>query len=225
MQASILVVEDHKDIAEMIVESFSELGCIVDYARDGFTASHLAVTHHYDLILLDLSLPGIDGVTLCRNLREQMRLRTPIIMLTARDTLDDKVVGLNAGADDYMVKPFAVIELQARVRSQLRRYRDQVASRALTISDLTVDPDTLSVNRCDHPIELTPIAFKILCLLMQASPAVVSKERIEQHIWGDSSPDSDAVRTHIYNLRKAIDKPFDKKMIKTHQSNGYQIVA
>ncbi|MEO0442762.1 MAG: response regulator transcription factor [Pseudomonadota bacterium] len=225
MGSSILVVEDNLDIAQMVVNHLETQGHIMDHARDGLVTTHLIENNQYDLIILDLSLPGIDGLALCEHFRNTLGLKLPIIMLTARDTLDDKIAGLHCGADDYLVKPFSVLELAARVQSLLRRYHNQVAAQRLRVDDLEVDVSTLSVTRQRQSLNLTPIGFKLLSLLMRSSPSVVSRTEIERHIWGEIMPDSDTLRSHMYALRKAIDKPFTKKLIKTHQTHGYQIVA
>jgi DNA-binding response OmpR family regulator len=225
VQASILLVEDNTDIAEMIISYLSDHGYIMDHAKDGLTASHLAVTNSYDLIVLDLALPGIDGIDLCRSLRQKVLLTIPIIMLTARDTLKDKITGLESGADDYLIKPFSILELEARIKSQLRRHYNLLSTNRLCVADLEVNTETLSVQRENNSITLTPTGFKLLSLLMRASPAVVKRDEIERHIWGEVLPDSDSLRSHMYSLRKLVDKPYDKKLIKTHQGNGYQITA
>ncbi len=224
MEASILLVEDNVDIAEMVIEHLTNQRYIMDHAKDGLTASHLAVTNEYDLIILDLSLPGIDGIDLCRSLRQKILLKTPVIMLTARDTLDDKILGLESGADDYLVKPFSILELEARIKSQLRRHYNLLSNHLLRVGDLEMNTETRSVKRAGKNIALTPIGFKLLALLMRSSPSVVTRDEIERHVWGEVLPDSDALRSHMYSLRKLIDKPYTEKLIKTHQSNGYQIV-
>jgi DNA-binding response OmpR family regulator len=225
MKHSILLVEDNNQIAEMVLDYLAQQGYLMDYAKDGLTASHLVVTNQYDLIVLDLTLPGIGGLQLCRSFREKIGLKIPIIMLTALDTLDDKIAGLESGADDYIVKPFSVLELEARIKSQLRRHYNQLAPQRLVVDDLELDLKTMSVNRQNASLYLPPTGFKLLSLLMQSSPNVVLREQMERHIWGESLPDSDSLRSHMYALRKIVDKPFEKKLIKTHQSNGYQIVA
>ncbi len=224
-QGSLLLVEDHRDIAEMVHGFFEARGYTVDYAADGITGLHLAVTNDYDLIILDLMLPGLDGVSLCRKVRREARNDTPVLMLTARDTLADKVQGLEAGADDYLVKPFAIQELEARVRAMLRRRRGEVAPEVLKVADLTLDTGTLTIRRAGRTLTLTPIALKILTILMRASPRVVSRQEIEREIWGDEPPDSDTLRSHLYTLRKAIDKPFDTPLLHTIQSLGYRLAA
>lgn len=225
MTHSILLVEDNRQIADLVLDYLGDQGYEMDYAKDGLTASHLAVTNQYDLIILDLNLPGIEGLELCRSFRETIGLKMPIIMLTARDTIDDKIAGLDSGADDYIIKPFSVLELEARIKSQLRRHYNQVAPQRLTIDDLELDVKTMSVSRNGKALSLTPTGFKLLSLLMQLSPAVVKREKIERCIWGKTLPDTDSLRSHMYALRKVIDKPFDKKLIRTHQGNGYQIIA
>ena len=222
---SLLLVEDHADIAEMLTHYFEGRGFAVDYAADGLTGLHLAVTNTYDVIVLDLNLPGIDGLSICEKLRREARDTTPILMLTARDTLDDKVTGLGSGADDYLVKPFAIAELEARLLSLLRRHRGEVAQSLLQVDDLVIDTSTMAARRHGKPLNLTPIGFKILTTLMKASPAVVSRRDLERKVWGDILPDSDTLRSHMYNLRKTVDKPFPTPLLKTVQSQGYQLVS
>ena len=224
-QHSLLVIEDHTDISTMLVSYFEGRGFTVDYAADGLTGLHLAVKNDYDAIILDLMLPGLDGLSICDRLRREARDNTPVIMLTARDRLDDKVDGLATGADDYLVKPFAIAELEARIRSQIRRYRGEVAPNLLEVGDLVVDTSTMAATRQGRPLNLTPTGFRILTTLMRASPAVVPRQELERRVWGDMLPDSDTLRSHMYNLRKIVDKPFATPLLKTIQSSGYQIVA
>ena len=221
---SLLLIEDHRDIAEMVTAYLESRGYDVDYAADGVTGLHLAVSQNYDAIILDLMLPGMDGLDICHKLRNEARRDTPVIMLTARDTLNDKIAGLDTGADDYLIKPFAIQELEARVRSLIRRHKGETAKEILTIGDLTVDTATLIVQRAGKELSLTPIGFKILTVLMRASPAVVSRRELERQVWGDILPDSDTLRSHLYNLRKIIDKPFDRQLLHTIQGSGYRIV-
>ncbi len=223
--ASVLLVEDHRDIAEMVYEFFEQRGYTVDYAADGVTGLHLAVTNEYDVIVLDLMLPGLDGVDLCRRLRDDARRDTPVLMLTARDTLDDKVLGLEAGADDYLVKPFEIRELEARIRALLRRHRGTVAQETYTVGDLVLDTGTLKLTRAGQSLTLTPIGLKLLTVLMRESPRVVTRQQIEHEVWGDVLPDSDTLRSHLYNLRKIIDKPFDRPMLHTIPGAGYRLAA
>ncbi len=220
----VLLIEDHRDIAEMVYAYLERRGYAMDYAADGITGMHLAVTNEFDVIVLDLMLPGLDGLELCRKLREEAKRDTPILMLTARDTLDDKVAGLDVGADDYLVKPFEIKELEARIRALIRRRRTEVSPEVLEVGDLVLDTGTLRVRRAGQALSLTPIGLKILTVLMRASPRVVTRREIEREVWGDVMPDSDALRSHLYNLRKVIDRPFSKPLLHTLQSAGYRLV-
>jgi DNA-binding response OmpR family regulator len=219
----ILLVEDNRDIAEMVAEFLERKGYVVDHAGDGVTGLHLAVTNPYDVIVLDLMLPGLDGLALCRKLREEAKRDTPLLMLTARDTVDDKVVGLEAGADDYLVKPFEIRELEARIRTLLRRQRGTVVAETLRVADLLVDTSTLQVTRAGQPVKLMPIGLKLLLVLMRASPRIVSRQQLEREVWGDVLPDSDTLRSHLYALRKAIDRPFDRPLLHTVAGAGYRL--
>lgn len=220
---SILLVEDNQDIAEMVFAYFENRGYTVDYAADGVAGLHLAVTQDFDAIILDLMLPGLDGLELCNKLRQESRRATPLLMLTARDTLEDKVAGLEVGADDYLIKPFEMRELEARVKALIRRRRGNVSPESLKVGDLELDTGTLQVTRAGKDIQLSPIGMKILTILMRASPRVVSRREVEREVWGDILPDSDTLRSHLYNLRKQVDKPFDKPLIHTVQGAGFRI--
>ncbi len=220
---SILIIEDNRDIAEMVGAHLERGGFRVDYAADGVTGLHLGVTGTFDAIVLDLMLPGIGGLEVCRRLREDARHDVPILMLTARDTLEDKVGGLGAGADDYLVKPFEIEELEARLRALIRRRRGLLTQAILQVADLALDPATLRVTRGGVEIPVTPIGFRILSLLMRASPRVVGRHEIETEIWGDTPPDSDSLRSHLYSLRKSVDRPFAVPLIHTVQSAGYRL--
>lgn len=224
-QPSILLIEDHRDIAGAITDFLEHRGFTVDYAADGITGLHLAVTNTYDVIVLDIMLPGLDGLAVCRKLRDEARKDTPLLMLTARDTLDDKVTGLGAGADDYLVKPFEVRELEARINTLLRRHRRAVAREVYTVGDLTLDTATVRVTRGGQVLTLTPIGLKLLTALMRASPRVVTRQQLEREVWGDLLPDSDTLRSHLYTLRKAIDKPFAQTLLHTIPGAGYRLAT
>jgi DNA-binding response OmpR family regulator len=219
----VLLIEDNRGIAEMVGEYLERRAYGVDYASDGPSGLRFATTQSYDAIVLDLMLPGIDGLELCRRLRREAKKATPVLMLTARDTLEDKVAGLDAGADDYLVKPFEIRELEARVRALIRRDRRQVSADVLRVADLVLDTATLRVTRGEQELQLSPIGIKLLQILMRESPRVVSRRDIEREVWGDLLPDSDTLRSHLYNLRKAIDKPFDKPLLHTIHSAGYRL--
>lgn len=221
----ILLIEDNHDIAAMVGDHLEQSGHEVDYAADGVTGLHLAVTGEADLIVLDLMLPGLDGLDVCRKLREEANKSTPILMLTARDTIEDKVAGLDAGADDYLVKPFEMAELDARLRALLRRASGTVAAEVLRVGDLELDTGTLEATRSRMRLNLTPIGLKLLTALLKASPRVLSRRDLERAVWGDIAPDSDALRSHLYNLRKAIDKPFDRPLLHTVPGLGYRLAS
>ncbi|GMU43101.1 MAG: response regulator transcription factor [Xanthomonadales bacterium] len=219
----ILVIEDNPDIASNVGDYLSDRGNVVDFAGDGITGLHLAVVNDYECIVLDLMLPGMDGLEVCRKLRQEARKHTPVLMLTARDALQQKLAGFETGADDYMVKPFALQELEARVQVLVRRSKPQQA-RVLQVADLSYNLDTLVVARQGKNIQLNPIALKILQCLMEASPSVVTRQELEMRVWGEELPDSDSLRVHIHTLRAAIDKPFDKPLIQTRHGIGYRLV-
>ena len=219
----VLIVEDNRNISEMVGEYLEGRGFEVDYASDGLDGYRLATENNYDVIVLDLMLPRMDGVELCKKLRVEARKSTPVLMLTARDTLDEKLTGLGAGADDYLTKPFAIQELEARLRALIRRERRQVGGEVLKVADLVLDPASLRVTRGGSELQLSPIGLRLLTILMRESPRVVSRQEIEREIWGNGLPDSDTLRSHLYNLRKVIDKPFERPLLHTVQSAGYRV--
>ncbi|MEX2498479.1 MAG: response regulator transcription factor [Wenzhouxiangellaceae bacterium] len=219
----ILIIEDNRDIAANLGDYLTDLGHEVDYAFDGITGLHLAIVNEFDAMVLDLALPGMDGLEVCRKLREEGRKETPVLMLTARDQLDDKLAGFDSGADDYLVKPFELREVEARLEVLSRRGQ-RVAPRELEVADLHFNLETLTVTRAGKKITLNPIGLKLLEKLMSASPAVVSRAELEHHVWGEELPDSDSLRVHIHSLRAAIDKPFDKHLLTTRHGIGYSLV-
>lgn len=220
----ILVIEDHAGLAQNLFEYFGRLGHTLDWAADGLNGLHLAVTDTFDVIVLDLSLPGIDGIQVCRKLRQEALQSVPIIMLTARDTIDERVQGLDAGADDYLVKPFDLKELDARIQALVRRSQAQWSSKQIVVGDLVFDTLTFEVERAGRLLKLPPIPLKLLKFLMLNSNRVVSSAELEQAIWGDNPPDSGALRTHLHTLRHVVDKPFPKPLLKTIPGIGYRLV-
>jgi DNA-binding response OmpR family regulator len=220
----ILVVEDNADIAENIGDYLEQQGHILDFAMDGIGGLHLAVTHDFDVVVLDIMLPGMDGLTFCRKLRKEASIKTPVLMLTARDTLSDKLEGFDAGADDYLVKPFALEELAARI-GVLARRSSQILPSRLCLADLEVDIGKMQVQRAERKIELNRACLKILIMLLKAHPNVVTRKELEQALWGDEPPDSDALRSHIYKLRSAIDRPFKHALLETVHGVGYRLVV
>lgn len=221
----ILVVEDNPDLAANLMDYLGSRGHVVDAAADGLTGLAMASREDFDVILLDLILPGLDGLGLCRSLRQDHGKATPILMLTARDTLEDKITGLEAGADDYLVKPFALREVLARIRALARRAGTVPASGRLQVADLSFDVGTYEVRRQGTLIDLPPIPLRLLQALMRASPRVVSREDLERAAWGDSPPDCDALRAHLHLLRAAIDKPFNRPLLRTLRGLGWQLAA
>ena len=220
----ILIVEDNADIAENIGDYLEQKGHVLDFAMDGIGGLHLALTHDFDVIVLDIMLPGMDGLTFCRKLRKEADNKTPVLMLTARDTLSDKLEGFDAGADDYLVKPFALEELAARI-GVLARRGDQLSTSRLCVADLEVDIGKMQVQRAGRKIELNRACLKILIMLMRAHPNVVTRKELEHALWGDEPPGSDALRSHIYALRSAIDRPFKYSLLETVHGVGYRLVV
>jgi len=220
--ATILLVEDHDDLAATIGAYLEGMGFAMDYAADGQIALNLMEDNLYDIIILDLMMPKVNGINVCRRLRDRGDA-TPILMLTARDQLDDKLEGFEVGADDYMVKPFEMEELSARISALLRRARGEVSDGAIRVGDLVFDPRTMRVEREGQRLNLSPTSIRILKVLMRESPRLVSREQIENELWGDTLPDSDTLRSHMYNLRKGIDRPFETKLLHTVQGMGFKL--
>lgn len=220
---TILLVEDHYDLASTICDFLEDQGYIVDHARSLQAARSFLGSNTYHLMLLDINLPDGNGYELCRWLREQGGLTLPVMMLTARDTLNDKIQGFDAGTDDYLVKPFDFQELLVRVRAMIKRARGEVAKTRWQVADLVLDSATQSVFRANKPIDLPPIQFKLLSLLIRQSPQVVSRQAMLIELWGEEEPESDALRSHIYSLRKLLDKPFEKKLLHTVAGVGLKL--
>ena len=220
----ILVIEDNPDIVANIYAFFEPKGFELDNAHNGLSGLALASSNRYDVILLDVMLPGMDGTKLCKTLREELHDKTPVLMLTARDTVLDKVAGFDSGADDYLVKPFSLVELEARIKALIRRNQDEHFQHTIEVGRLCLNTEQHSIKREDKLLKLTPTGFKILHILMSSSPRVVSKTELEEKVWGQDIPSSDALRTHLHSVRAQVDKPFAKPMIITIAGIGYQIV-
>lgn len=221
----ILVVEDNPDLAANVCDFLEAKGHVVDVAGDGLTGLHLAVTRDFDAIVLDIVLPGMDGLTLCRKFREEAMRTTPVLMLTARDALDDRVAGLECGADDYVLKPFALRELEARLKALVRRSSSAMTPSVLRVGDLEYDPGLMQVRRGARTVVLAPTPMKLLETLMRAAPRVVRREELERAVWGDAPPDSDALRSHMHVLRAAVDGPGEPPLIHTLRGVGYRMMA
>lgn len=217
-----LIVEDNRDICANIATYLEKLGYVLDFAHDGVTAMSLALANSFDVIVLDLMIPRMDGLTFCQRLRADAEIETPVLMLTARDTLDDRLKGFDAGADDYLVKPFALQELHARIRALYKRSHRN-GDNLLTVGDLTMNRSTLQVHRAGRRVEINPAGMKLLRRLMEESPSVVDRDELETLLWADERPDGDALRSHMYKLRQAIDRPFDRSLIQTVHRIGYRI--
>lgn len=219
----VLVIEDEKRVASFMRRSLVEAGYAVDCAYDGDTGLDLAHGNSYDAIILDLMLPKLDGLTLLRRLR-QRGVATPVLAVTAKGMVRDRVTGLDAGCDDYLVKPFAVAELIARVRSLLRRGTPQTAT--LQIGDLVLDTPTHRVSRAGKPIGLTPKEFALLEYLMRNVGQVLTKTMIEQHVWNyDFDSGTNLVEVHLSHLRNKIDRGCHPPLIQTVRGVGYLLLG
>lgn len=220
----LLVIEDNADIAANLTDYLVARGHLADVAGDGLIGLHLACINDYDAIVLDLMLPAMDGLTICRKLRGEAKRYTPVLILTARDSLDDKIAGLEAGADDYVVKPFALREVEMRLRTISRRAQPQGQAQKLRVADLVYDVQLYRVKRGERLVELPPTPMRILEVLMRASPRVVLRSELEAAVWGDSPPDSDALKAHLHILRTAIDKSAETPLLRTVRGVGYQLL-
>lgn len=219
----ILVVEDNHRLNSSLQMNLAHEGYSVDTAYDGQEGQDLAELTPYDVIILDILLPKKDGLEVCRALRLR-RIHTPILLLTARDSVDDRVQGLDCGADDYLVKPFALRELLARLRALLRRNHPHTNGR-LEIGHLVVDPVTHIVEREGRSIDLTPKEFALLEYFMYHPNQVVTREMIEQHIWNyDFECSSNVIDVYVRRLRRKIDDPFEVKLLATIRGIGYRLV-
>ena len=217
----IFIVEDNQDLRFNLVDYLEAKGYETDNIDDGLKALALLTLNRYDLIVLDVMLPGMDGFTLCHELRSRGN-DTPVLFLSARDTVQDRIEGLSKGADDYLVKPFSLAELNLRIQAILKRSQ-KTAGHVLRVADIEMNLDSYTVKRGGVLIKLNPKAFQILKILMLKSPSVVSREEIENELWGDNRPDSDSLRTHIHSLRVALDLPFEKSMLKTVAGFGWTL--
>ena len=219
--ALILLVEDNEDLLANLSQWLERAGFELDFARNGQHALKLAESGEYDCIVLDVMLPGIDGFEVLRKLRES-GLATPIIMLTAKDSIEDRVKGLGLGADDYLVKPFALKELEARIRALLRR-ATQSESAILNFAGVSLDISAHCASRDGVKLKLTPACFRILTELLRQAPNVVEREDLEQILWGAQPPGPGAMRNHILELRKVLDRPFAQKLLVTVPHVGYRL--
>jgi DNA-binding response OmpR family regulator len=223
----VLLVEDDPDLAANIQDYLEREGWRVEFAPDGALAMHKLISGRFSAGIFDLRLPGLGGLELCQRVRADIAPALPILILTAADTLDDRLRGFRAGADDYLVKPFALAEMMARLRAMVRRSQGGLRAPAetLTVGDLRLCVPTREVVRGNRQLVLTNMGFAILEKLMRQSPAIVSRDELEFHLWGDEPPGSDSLRTHIANLRAAIDPPHLPPLLHTHRGVGFQLLA
>ncbi|MFT6407440.1 MAG: DNA-binding response OmpR family regulator [Arenicella sp.] len=220
----ILIIEDNPDIAGNIGDYLELHGHILDFAGDGVMGLHLLTENTFDAIILDINMPRMDGFEVCRQLRDEHQLDTPVLMLTARDSLADKTTGFELGAWDYLVKPFELKELAMRLDALTLRQAPN-RGRILNVGDLSLNLDKWQAVRKGKVLELHRASLRILEMLMRASPNVVTRQDIEFFLWGDNAPNSDPLRSHMYELRRELDKPFALKMLKTMRGIGFSLSA
>ena len=218
----LLLIEDHRQIADIVFEYFEIKGYAMDYAADGRHGLSLAENGHYDVIILDIMLPHMDGLEVCRRLREQ-GIDTPILMLTARGQNEDILAGYEHGTDGYLVKPFDLKVLEARVESLHRRHVGLVAARKLSFGQLELNLASHTLTREGKEFQLNKTLFTIMKLLLLRAPGVATRDELVSEVWGNDEPDHDVLRSHVYLLRARIDKPFDHSYIKTVPKVGYQL--
>jgi DNA-binding response OmpR family regulator len=218
----ILIVEDNRRLNDSLRQTLTEDGYAVDSAYDGVEGEDMALLTPYDVIILDVMLPKRDGIEVCRSLRDQ-KLATPILMLTARDALDDKVLGLDSGADDYLVKPFEIKELRARLRALLRRDSSDKGGN-LVVADLRIDPSTHYAWRGERPLDLTAKEYSLLEYMMRNPNRLITREMVVAHLWdSDQAIASNVVDVYIRRLRRKVDDPYPTKLIETVRGAGYRL--
>jgi DNA-binding response OmpR family regulator len=217
---NVLLVEDDFDLAETVIDYLAIESISCDYASNGVAGEKLLADNAYDVVLLDLNLPRLDGLTLCQKLRSGGN-DTPVLMLTARDQLDDKVAGFEAGTDDYLVKPFELRELVVRIHALARRRSGQV--QLLRCADLEMNLKEDVVSRAGQRIKLSPTARQILETLLRVTPETVTKQKLIDTVWGDDPPDSNSLKVHMHHLRKAVDDGFEPPLIHTIPGRGFAI--
>ena len=218
----VLLVEDQQHIARNIADYLEQRGHVLDYANNGQQGLGLALAQFYDVVILDLMLPGMDGLTVCQKIRENADRHVPIIMLTARDTIEYKVSGFSSGADDYLTKPFSLQELEVRCIALSRRHLLQ-SKTTIELGPLLIDRRAKEVTREGRPLPVSSMGYRILTVLAEAYPQVVSRSQLCQKLWGDEPTESDALRSHIYQLRNVLDKPFAYPLLKTVFSVGFTL--
>ena len=218
----ILFVEDHKDLSENLAEFFSADAYETDFAADGLTALHLIATQSYDIIVLDVMLPGVSGLKICQRIREDMASTVPVLLLTALDAIDDKVQGFGVGADDYLTKPFDMRELELRINALTLRQRQ--TQNALNAGDLSYNPGTLVVsNKSGQNVKLSGQSATLFETLIRAYPNFVSYEKLSDTLWGEDGAGDNTIRTHAYMLRKQLKQGLGRTLIRSVYGRGYQL--
>jgi DNA-binding response OmpR family regulator len=220
----VLIIEDDPAIAANLYDFLESRGHVVDAASDGVTGLHFAVTGGFDAIILDLGLPGMDGITLCRKLRDEAANDTPVLMLTARDTLNNKLEGFSRGADDYLVKPFALKEVEARLAALDKRRGGRVAGKTLAAGDITLDPRTLLIRIRGQDVKLPPKCIRLLETLMSEPRRVFSRKELETTVWGEEQETSDTLRSHLHVLRRALTQAGGYDPVENVHGLGYRLV-
>jgi len=218
---SVLLADDDADILEGIADFLTWRGFLVDCASNGSRALALCRENQHDVLVLDVMMPGLNGLTLCEQLRRE-GVTTPILFLTALDQLDDKIRGFSAGADDYLVKPFAMDELVCRLQALSRRVSRQQL-RLMQFGPLRLDMERQQASREGTSLKLTPQGFSLLSYLVSHAPRVISRQELERALWGDDPPDSDALRSLLYQLRTQLDRPFDYPLLHTRRGQGISL--
>lgn len=220
----VLLVEDNTALAQQLTDFLALQGMLVDYAQSGQVALNLLQSERYDVVVLDLTLPDIDGLTVCQFIKTKLAVNIPVLMLTARDSIEEKLQGFAQGTDDYLTKPYVLDEVYVRCLALAKRHQLHQQQR-VQIGDLSLDFNQKAVSRAGQEIKLSPTDFLLLKLLIEAYPNALSKRQLVEKVWGEDSPETDAVRSHMYTLRNAVDKPFNYSLIKTVHGIGFKIAV
>ncbi len=218
----VLIVDDSHNVVETIADYLELEGIVIDCAYHGEAALQLVSDNHYDVIIMDIMMPKMDGLSAVKRMREELFCNTPVLFLTAKDRLEDKIAGFQSGGDDYLLKPFALQELSIRLHAlAVRGPRQDIGN--LSYGDISVNTRTGQTQRAGRTIKISHIQLKILKTLLRQAPAVVSRQQVISSVWGEDTPNSDALRSHIYSLRNALDHGFEQSRLETIHGKGYRI--